>query len=61
MTTIIDHPIPDSNTAGLERVVVVTGATGGIGAAITHKLTEEGYTVLAHYGKNHERAHELTS
>lgn len=36
------------------HLVVVTGSTGGIGRAICRRLTEDGYSVLAAYGRNHD-------
>jgi NAD(P)-dependent dehydrogenase (short-subunit alcohol dehydrogenase family) len=43
------------------RVVVVTGGTRGIGAAISRCLSACGATVAAAYGTNHERAEEFQS
>jgi 3-oxoacyl-[acyl-carrier protein] reductase len=41
------------------RVVMVTGASGGIGAEVTRAFVAEGAKVLAHYGRHPERAREL--
>jgi 3-oxoacyl-[acyl-carrier protein] reductase len=41
------------------RVVVVTGGTRGIGAAISRCLAERGATVAAAYGANRERAEQF--
>jgi 3-oxoacyl-[acyl-carrier protein] reductase len=38
------------------KIVVVTGATGGIGRAICRTLAEDGYTILACYNTNHDAA-----
>lgn len=40
-------------------LAVVTGATGGIGAAACAALSESGHAVLAHYGTRTDRAREL--
>jgi len=42
-----------------KRVVVVTGATGGIGSAVCRTLSREGYAVVAHYRGSHDKAREL--
>jgi NAD(P)-dependent dehydrogenase (short-subunit alcohol dehydrogenase family) len=41
------------------RVVVVTGGTRGIGAAITRRLAARGAAVAAAYGANRERAEQV--
>jgi 3-oxoacyl-(acyl-carrier-protein) reductase len=41
------------------RVVLVTGGTRGIGAAISRRLAARGATVAAAYGHNRERAQEF--
>jgi acetoacetyl-CoA reductase len=43
------------------RVVIVTGGTRGIGAAISRSLAAEGAVVAAAYGSNRERAQEFQS
>ena len=43
------------------RVVVVTGGTRGIGAAISRCLAEDGAVVAAAYAANHERAEQFQS
>jgi acetoacetyl-CoA reductase len=40
----------------MSRVALVTGGTGGIGDVICRMLKAEGYTVVANYGGNDERA-----
>jgi acetoacetyl-CoA reductase len=42
------------------RIALVTGGTRGIGAAISESLKKEGYTVIANYGGNDERAKAFT-
>jgi len=43
------------------RVAVITGGTRGIGRAICESLKEEGYTVVANYGGNEEKAKAFTA
>jgi 3-oxoacyl-[acyl-carrier protein] reductase len=41
------------------RVVLVTGASGGIGGEVVRAFVREGARVAAHYGKHRERAQAL--
>lgn len=50
-----------TGTADDREVVVVTGASGGIGAAICSVLGAEGYEVIAQYRSREDRATELKS
>jgi acetoacetyl-CoA reductase len=43
-----------------KRVALVTGGTRGIGAAISKRLKNEGYTVIATYQNNKERADKFS-
>lgn len=49
-----DHPLSG-------RVALVTGASGGIGAAISRVLAGAGATVAVGYGRNGERAEQLAA
>lgn len=44
-------------TPSVKRLVLVTGATGGLGTAMCKKLFSDGYTVVANY-RNEEKAKE---
>lgn len=39
---------------------LVTGATGGIGSEITRSLINDGFTVIAHYFQNENKAQDLS-
>jgi len=43
----------------MSHVVLVTGGTRGIGAAIAQELTHKGYRVIATYTKNKDAAHHF--
>ena len=44
----------------MSKVALVTGGTRGIGEAICNKLHSKGYTVVANYGGNDQKAAEFT-
>lgn len=42
-----------------EKNALITGASGGIGEAISIKLAKEGYNVIIHYNQNEENAKKV--
>lgn len=42
-----------------EKNVLITGASGGIGEAISIKLAKEGYNIIIHYNQNEENAKKV--
>lgn len=50
---------PDSGQRLMQRRLLVTGASGGIGRALAVKLARDGFAVTAHYGRNKAAAEEV--
>ena len=44
-----------------KQIILVTGASRGIGAAIVKKLSEEGHSVIVNYAKSEKEAHDLVN
>jgi len=47
------------NLKEIEKVVLILGATGGIGSETARKLADDGYNVIIHYHSNKIKAQEL--
>ena len=45
----------------MSKVALVTGGTRGIGESISKKLQNDGYTVIANYSSNDEKAKSFSS
>lgn len=48
-------------TSSTNRVAIVTGASRGIGAAITHRLADDGFTVVVNYAGSQHAAEALVA
>ena len=45
----------------MEKTVLVTGASGGIGGAVAKRLATDGFSVIAHYSGSSEKADEVVT
>lgn len=43
----------------MKKIVLITGAAGGIGESLSRVFAQNGYSVALHYNKSRERAEEL--
>ncbi|MCR9212217.1 MAG: 3-oxoacyl-ACP reductase FabG [Proteobacteria bacterium] len=45
----------------MQRRILVTGASGGIGQALALKLAQDGFAIALHYGRNRKAAEDVLS